>query len=55
MEFTTKRIKIPLDAPLSAVIEAFNFMHLEVDPEHNDPEWQKWIYEHKDWLVDKDA
>lgn len=55
MEFNTKRMKIPLDAPLSEVIIAFNFMHLEVDPEHKDPEWQKWLYDHKDWLVDNEV
>lgn len=44
-------IKIPEDAPLSEIIKMLNFFSLHIERDSKDPEFQKWIYEHQDWLT----
>ncbi len=45
------RIKISDDATLHNIIQVLNFSHYTVDVEHKDPEFQKWLYEHRDWVT----
>lgn len=48
------RIIIPEDAPLKEVIKLFNFSDFRPDIHHKDPAWQKWLYDHPDWLEEVD-
>jgi hypothetical protein len=53
-EEVRKRIKIPLTATLEDVITIMNYVQYEANINDSNPDFQKWIYEHKDWIVDDD-
>ena len=44
-------MKIPNNATLQSIIEIINFQNLEIDIESKDVEFQRWLYDHKDWVV----
>jgi len=45
--------KIPENATLKEIIKVLNLMGLVAHK--SDKSISAWIYEHKDWMVDKDA
>lgn len=49
-----RRVKIPETATLQELIQLLNFSYYVVDIEHKDPEFQKWLYEHKDWVMSEE-
>jgi len=52
--FRPVRIKIPKTASIEEIIEVINNIQLIFNPDHNDPEFSKWMYDHKDWLIPVD-
>jgi len=46
------KIKIPEDATLLGVIRVLNHMNLTCNSNDKNPEFQKWLYKHKDWIED---
>jgi len=49
---TELKIKIPEAATLQDIIMIINHMKLVCQSDDKDPEFQKWIYEHKHWFKD---
>ena len=47
-------LNIPKDAKLSDIITIMNHMRLDADIAHKDPDFQTWLYEHKDWMMSGD-
>lgn len=54
MEMKDIRIKFPENATLQEIIQILNFSHYTVNVEHPDPEFQKWLYDHKDWVMSEE-
>ncbi len=44
-------LKIPEDASLKEIIEMLNFWELTIHPDSKNPAFQKWLYNHKNWIT----
>lgn len=44
-------IKIPDDATLKEIIELLNFWELTIQSDSKNPDFQKWLYDHQDWIT----
>lgn len=44
-------IKIPEEATLKELIELLNFLELTIHADSKDPDFQKWLYNHQNWIT----
>jgi len=50
----SQEIKIPEDATLKDVISWLNTFEMTVNPDSKHRDFQKWLYEHRHWILNND-